>query len=900
MRSPTGCIAVPAEGPLDAELVFVGESPAVEECEQGRPFVGRAGRLLNAMLAKVGLPRERCRLVNAVPVRAPGDRFARHDPRDLEWGLELLNAELQRAVAAGARLIVPLGDNPLSIVAPHLPHPPSWSDDEGESNKQRSRIGVWRGSLVPYGEAPTLQTYERLATTPQAGPYVLPTYHPAAVLRQFAWHPWFLLDLQRAKRFLDGRWEWPRARKWVIDQPDLLDDYVSYLIEVEHAAFVDTEMSPFSIVAVAGEAEVHVFEWGRAAEAALNRLFASPWVLIGGHNLGHDLTYLRSIGLQVEPVLAEGRSIADTGGFAHALDSSLLRNLSPGLSTRFTSWPYHKWLVEHDPLRYCGFDAIVAADGYWGALRSVCNEGLLHVVEHDHQLLKRLLRMQWRGVAVDEEARQTAVEALIVELEEARGMFRKMAEPVVRSRLHRMEKPHLFFTKRQCQCCGGGKVQRQHCVVCGLGEFVKLTPLEAKARGFRSLKAMKESLPPCRNCEANGKEGVWEEVNPDSTDQVADILYRGYGIRARRYKGKETIRADQLAPLAEKYPIVEALLRVSKLDADRQTLERLEPDYDGRLHCVFDPWGTGRGRTASSEGLVQKGTNLQNVPKKHRYVIVADPGKLIVAPDMEQIEGRAIAVITGDEALKRAYTEPVDWPGHARHGRIDSHTKLIQALLPYGFELSRDQSKKASYAGWYGAEAGQLAVELTAEARRKGEGIEVTVPQAQRILDLICRQLYPGIQKWHNSVVTNLLAGRTLVSPTGRRARWNGYITRKVRNTTELIEKVAKEGWSFFPQDMAAWVLALGLQALEREGAGLIEPIFHVHDELGMLIPASPGTLVDEALSLIQRCMTVEQWGMVFPVDVGKPAPNWRCAKGIHDGDGACRLCGALAAAHAA
>ena len=59
------------EGPADAELVFVGESPNESEDEQGRPFVGRAGEKLDEMIAAMGLARSEVYLANVIKCRPP-------------------------------------------------------------------------------------------------------------------------------------------------------------------------------------------------------------------------------------------------------------------------------------------------------------------------------------------------------------------------------------------------------------------------------------------------------------------------------------------------------------------------------------------------------------------------------------------------------------------------------------------------------------------------------------------------------------------------------------------------------------------------------------------------------------------------------------------------------------
>ena len=62
------------EGNPNAELMFVGEGPGADEDEQGRPFVGRAGQLLNKMIEAMGLKREQVYIANVVKCRPPGNR----------------------------------------------------------------------------------------------------------------------------------------------------------------------------------------------------------------------------------------------------------------------------------------------------------------------------------------------------------------------------------------------------------------------------------------------------------------------------------------------------------------------------------------------------------------------------------------------------------------------------------------------------------------------------------------------------------------------------------------------------------------------------------------------------------------------------------------------------------
>ena len=67
-------------GNADAELMFVGEAPGASEDEQGVPFVGRAGKLLETLLEEIGLSRSEVFIANVLKCRPPGNR----DPQPIE------------------------------------------------------------------------------------------------------------------------------------------------------------------------------------------------------------------------------------------------------------------------------------------------------------------------------------------------------------------------------------------------------------------------------------------------------------------------------------------------------------------------------------------------------------------------------------------------------------------------------------------------------------------------------------------------------------------------------------------------------------------------------------------------------------------------------------------------
>ena len=92
------------EGKARAEVVFIGEGPGADEDEQGRPFVGRAGQLLNRMIQAVGMKREEVYICNIVKCRPPGNRTPERD--EVETCSPFLFRQIE---AIGPRLICCLG-----------------------------------------------------------------------------------------------------------------------------------------------------------------------------------------------------------------------------------------------------------------------------------------------------------------------------------------------------------------------------------------------------------------------------------------------------------------------------------------------------------------------------------------------------------------------------------------------------------------------------------------------------------------------------------------------------------------------------------------------------------------------------------------------------------------------
>lgn len=156
---------VPGEGDTRADLLFIGEGPGREEDRLGRPFVGAAGQLLERMLAAIGRSRNDVYIANIVKCRPPGNRTPEAD--EVAACMPYLRAQ---TALIRPKVIVLLGASAAKAIL-------------GDGTRITQDRGQW---------------------VERKGVWIMPTYHPAALLRDESKKRPVWQDLQQVRDKLNA------------------------------------------------------------------------------------------------------------------------------------------------------------------------------------------------------------------------------------------------------------------------------------------------------------------------------------------------------------------------------------------------------------------------------------------------------------------------------------------------------------------------------------------------------------------------------------------------------------------------------------------------------------------------------------------------------------------------
>lgn len=563
-------------GPKDADIVIVGEAPGQQEEKLGQPFVGPSGRMLDGFLANAGMPRSACYLTNVMQIRPPGNDFGHFyfDPDkrlrpkpELIEGWNRLHGEIQEI---RPNVIITLGREALRAL----------------TGKQLN-ITDWRGSVImtPHGK-------------------VVPTYHPAGVMRQYSWFPIAQFDIKKAVKE-SAYPEVRRKQRDLITSPRMYEvrDFIKEAKTAEAIAFDietirHTKTSPWYIDCIGiatspTKAMCIPFcytdgrpYWNLDDEVEvwlmINDLLNDHRIKKIGQNGQFDMLILRRFGFRI------ANYWFDTMNAQHTLYPEMPKGLD-FMASIYTDVPFYKDTIRENRWLYNATDAAVTYEVAEEQLKEMRESGLDEFYfDHVHPLIQTYIEVQEGGVLIDEKYRIEAAKKLAEEID---------------------------------------ALQAEVDTLVG-------HPLNV-------------------NSPTKMRNWLYKELR--------------LPVKRNRKTSKPTADENALKELSEKYDI-QALTKVVELRQRKKLLstyigteEKKPYDSDGRIRCTYILTGTESGRLASRASVDGTGTNLQNVPKgMARRMFVADPGYVFIATDLSQAEARVVAWLAQDERMMEIFNQGGD------------------------------------------------------------------------------------------------------------------------------------------------------------------------------------------------------------------------------------------------
>jgi uracil-DNA glycosylase family 4 len=846
---------VPGYGPRRSPICIVGEAPGYNEARLGRPFVGASGQLLDATLADVGLSRDDIFVTNAVCCRPT------KDGKDVPPTAEMLRACSPRLVeelrSREPTIIITMG----STAAQRMLH-------------TKDGVGKVGGVLQWSGEVKA---------------WILPTYHPAAVLHGGTGYFDDIYDcLKRAKQLVEGTLPFPPpvydipyefvqepgdvfwALKGLYDRANRLTSRQEYSLDTESHG-PGEQPRPAEHVW-----DLFQISYGNRDEPAegtfslkvpyesaytddclglLRKLLRHPNIIWDYHNLAYDFQVLHhnvgKVSLHVDDTMALGLCLTERGE----------RVGLKALSRMYLNAPYYEEglppnIFKVGPQTQEEWERLAkygAYDAYnTRALRPILEK--LAQEEGDYELYQNILlpaqrafaRAEAHGAQIDREyAREIEGEWLpIIQEAEQKIQAYAVAQGYPRD-------PKFVASQQKGIPC-------PECVPDWAAE--KLLKSGKPRKEWRDLMNQHTTIndASCRKCMKRRFVLVVDEtINVRSPQQLQHLSYDILNLT--KPEGRRSCDAAFLEENAG-HPLVTLLTDLRQRDGLlRHYVYGFEDDVweDGRVHPDFLLFGTVSGRLAVHNPPVQTLPKWQVNPKLAKMVrklFRTRLGWLIVEIDYSAIELYTAADATHDMALYEALTVP--FPGEAK---ADFHRTAAAAMFGKPRQLvtgdDRFNSKFVTYGVGYGRQAYSLA---------NGELAELTggdVEEAQKYIDRLW-QRFPDWKRGRDEWERQALEEGVITTAFGRKRRWKLI-------TPELVGAIRNQAASFVPQSEANDRCLMAFTELTHglPDNGLGHTLFPVHDSI---VAEVPEARLHEAVAYMVEVMTkpIPQLWVKLSVDV--------------------------------
>ena len=586
------------EGPLDAEIVFVGEAPGAHEAARGGAFIGPAGDLLTECLASAGMPRPKCRLENVFQFHPPGDDLSQHISFNRSGNgitdqvYEEHKAHLkERLEQTSANIIVPLGNIAMyTLTGLH-------------------GVTKYRGSIVE--------------STLLPGRKCMPTIHPSAALRYgqkakflegqrkkgidpYVYRYWIINDIKRA---LDNT-KYPEIRLLdrILRVEPTFTEAEEYLkrarsnpvvaFDIEATRGVNSEVTHIAIATAPDDAMCIPFTsgsneyWPPDQEAAIWLLVAEiledPNVVKVAQNSIFDVSFLhRRKGIVTAPI--EDTMVATAilfPDFPAGLDFlvSLYCDGEPYYKEDGKQWMRNPFGSDRIFREYNAKDAAVLLEIFPQQREELIRVANYETYKRQRRLIYPLTHAANRGTKID-----------LSQL----GELKKQCEQDI------------------------ADLEKQWTAEC--------LPYEVNP----------QSAPQVMNF-FYVTLGHRAYTNKGKVTCDVKALQRMAG---QSWQGRDAARI---------------LLEYRKVVKLKGTYYDMEFDDDSRLRCAYNPVGTSQGRISSSKNIFGTGGNQQNQPPVMQKLMVADQGNILINQDLGQAENRVVAYVFGEPQMINAFEKGID------------------------------------------------------------------------------------------------------------------------------------------------------------------------------------------------------------------------------------------------
>lgn len=824
-------IQVRPDGPIPARIMIVGEAPGADEERQGIPFVGASGQELNRMLHEAGISRSECFVTNVVRQRPFNNditefiaeskkaRTPAHVQVRDKWclppvqeGLQLLAQEI---AAVNPNIIIPVGNLPMWALTG------KWG------------ITKWRGSML-YGDGAF------------HGIKVLPTFHPAAVLRQWDWRAITVNDLRRAAAFRDGS-DYPKPDWRFIIRPgfDLACEILRSLL-----ARLDSGLElrlSFDIETRAGHTACAGISWSRteaiclplmcvenpegywsAEEEAiivyyLYRVLTHRLARVVGQNIIYDSQYTY-LWWHFVPNVAQDTMISQ-----HAIFSTMPKNLGFIASMYCPYYVYWKdegknWdpKMGEDSLWYYNCQDLVYTDeSGLEQLKAVEQLGLIEPHKFQQAMFWPVLQAMKDGVLIDQKIRGELV----------------------------MEVQHEIS-------------RREQFLIDVLGH----------------------------------------PVNPRSPKQMHTLFYEDLQqqvIMTRATKGvpaRATLNDDALQQISRREPllkpIINAISDIRTLGIFLSNFLFAKLDSDGRMRCAFNIGGSESGKSApktyrlsSSENAFGGGANLQTIPSEKsksvgkaaarggiqglgdpyefpniRSMFIPDPGHTWFDLDLDRADLQVVVWEANDTMLKAALRLGADihlMNSFILQGRepppmeelVETHPKYRDHRGP--MKLLREFAKVFCHGTNYGGQSRTMAAHTGRTVHE--------VDRAQKIWF----GAHPGILGWHTRVRDQVLKRRFIENRFGY--RW--YIF-------DRIASIIPEAIAWIPQSTVSIVINKIWMNLFHQCKSA-QVLLQVHDSLCGQIHRNMVSSTIPKMKELSRIVIPYEDPLIIPTGIKLSEKSW-------------------------